>query len=277
MTTSPYRGHEMSPRVEDATALKKQLASARRFKIAAVVIALGYPVLYFLITYQARPESGYDWTAFITGGICGTALFFTIPWAVGVNKGRKAAERLYLNGTQLTIVGMPRKTETVLDLTRTRAEVRLDWLVDSDLVNSKALTEAQRNTRIEMVHKALDKQIANGTAPCVYVPVLLLYRDDGHKFPILLADNKTRNIRATSEIHMLERAMQFATDPTIQHAAGQLRTIARWQRLPAIYEARPDTIPPTPTDYPTTAPPPPTPVIRGEPAPETTVTGPAQP
>lgn len=279
MTATPYHGHELSPRVEDPAQRERLLASGRRFKIAAVVLSVGYLLFLGVVGYQQGIEDGNDWSSVITGAVCGTALFFGVPWAVGANKQRKAVERLYLNGSHLTIVGIPnKKAATTLDLTRTRAEVRLDWLVDSDLINSTALTEQQRNSRIELVQKSLDRQIAKGTAPCVYVPMLLLHREeDGHKFPILLADNKSRRIRSAGEIHMLERAMQFATDPAIQYAAGQLRTVARWQRLPAIYEALPDAIPATGTDHPATAAVIPTPVLRGEPAPEIAITGVVKP
>lgn len=279
VTATPYHGQELSPRVEDASHRGRQLAAARRYKIAAVVLLVAYLGLLGWLGYAEYPLNGNDWSSIITGAVCGTFVFFGVPWSIGATKQRRTVERLYLNGTRLTVVGIPgRKDTTDLDLTRTRAEVRLDWLVDSDLINAKGLTQEQRDTRITLVMKNLDRQIANGAVPCVYAPVLLLYREpDGHKFAIQLADNKTRRMRAAAEIHALERAMQFASDPAIQHAAGQLRTVARWRRLPAIFDARPDVIPATPADHPATAGPIPTPVQRGEAAPEITVTGPIKP
>lgn len=277
MTATPHLGQEMSPRVVNPADRTRQLARAVRYRIAAIIFGVAILATVSVIVFRTRPENGNDWVSVITGTVCGLAVFCVLPWLTAVRLRRKAGERMYLNGTQLTIAGSGGKPATTLDLSRTRAEVRLDWLLDSDLINATGVDDEKRERAIRLVRQGIEKEIAHGNAPCVYAPVLILHRDDGRRIPVLLADDKTRQMRSVAELHALERAMQFASDSAIQRAAGQLRTIARWRRLPAIFDAPPDAIPETPVDHPATADMVPTPVLRGESAPEITVTGPIKP
>ncbi|WP_211253053.1 hypothetical protein, partial [Glycomyces tenuis] len=63
-----------------------------------------------------------------------------------------------------------------------------------------------------------------------------------------------------------------AADPAIRHAAGQLRTVLRWTKLPVVHDAAPDAIPVSPEDA-SSAPVPRTPVISGVAGPEIKVVG----
>lgn len=103
---------------------------------------------------------------------------------------------------------------------------------------------------------------------------LALRRDPGNiEFIIDLTNPRTRHMRSDREIPMREGTMRFAPDPATRLAAGQLRTVARWTRLPVIYETSPDAVPASP-DGTGSAPTPRTPVVRGVPAPEIDVVGP---
>jgi len=172
--------------------------------------------------------------------------FLVAPFTLGFVIRRAAGEQLYLNGAELTVVSPGSREPAVFDLTRTRARVRLD---------------GPNTGRPKATGKA-------GGGAGVFRPVLVLFRGSGSdEFTIDLANLQTRQMRSDREILMLEGVMRFAPDPATQLAAGQLRTVARWTRLPVIYEASPDAIPASRAGT-MSAPPPRTPVARGVPAPE---------
>jgi len=54
---------------------------------------------------------------------------------------------------------------------------------------------------------------------------------------------RTRAMRFAHETRALEAVMRLSANTAIQHAAGQLRTVLRWTRLPVIHDAAPDAIP----------------------------------
>jgi hypothetical protein len=180
----------------------------------------------------AVANGGFEWTGYNETRQGRTALtypamglvfglvFLISPFAVGFALRRAAGEQLYLNGTELTIVSPGSREPDVFDLTRTRALVRLDAPTGSNTGDGEAGT-----------HR----------------PVLVLLRDPGNReFVIELADLRTRRMRAEREILMLEGVLRFAADPATQWAAGQLRTVARWPRLPVIHESAPSAIPASP-------------------------------
>lgn len=77
---------------------------------------------------------------------------------------------------------------------------------------------------------------------------MLLSETSRREAVIELADRRSRAMRLSDETRALEAAMRFGVDPAIQHAAGQLRTLLRWTRLPVIHDAAPDAIPASPPD-----------------------------
>lgn len=223
-----------------------------------VVLIVGSVVL-------ASMNGGFEWTSYEGSGFrrnSGTGLsyegtgvvfgfvFLTSQFGLGFAFRAAAGDALYLNGTELTVVRPGRGEPRVFDLTRTRARVRLDKVAGSRPGSAKAREQV-------------------GT----YRPVLVLFADsDGRESIIELANLTTRNMRYSQETRMLEGAMRFTTDPAIQHVAGQLRTVARWMKLPVIHEASPDAIPASPDDA-SSSPIPRTPVAVGVAAPEIEVVG----
>lgn len=96
-------------------------------------------------------------------------------------------------------------------------------------------------------------------------PLLVWHPDDGDAaVPVELCDVSKRTLRDRDQILSLADAAQRNPDSRSQHAAGQLRTVARWSRLPYIEAAGTHAIPATPFNHPAQ----PTPVYKGEPAPE---------
>lgn len=263
MTALPPSGHELSPRVETPEQRRRKLASGARFRTVAVVLTATYLGVLGWVAYQEWPLDGDQWTSLVTGVACGLVVFFALPWSIGSHKRRQARQVMRLNGHQITVTGGSRKAGGTFDLGRIRAEVRLSGPGDSGGTAMADLTDEQRQARIDLIRKSLDRNTNAGITPRLYTPTLVLHGDDGTKLPILLADNKSGEMRSPAEIHMLERALHVNPDPATRHAVAQLRTVARWSRLPAVYDARPDAIPPTPVDHPFDAPPPPTPVYAG--------------
>ncbi|MGH3729987.1 MAG: hypothetical protein ACRDTU_14745 [Micromonosporaceae bacterium] len=254
----------MASRVGIATDPERLAAMFRRIQISGAVTGV---VLIVGSLVLATMDGGFEWTSYnetrqgetaltypATGVVSGVVLLL-FPFTFGFVMRAAVGEQLYLNGTELTMVKPGSREPDVFDLTRTRAQVRLDAPTGSNVGRSKASGKA-------------------GDEVGAYRPVLVLFREsDGHESIIELANLRTRHMRADQEILMLEGAMRFAADPAIQHAAGQLRTVARWTKLPVIYETSPDAIPVTPADAQSSQAPQ-TPVANGIPAPEIEIVGP---
>jgi hypothetical protein len=227
LATRTYNGHRMTSRV--GVDPERLAALARMMQISGPVIGA------LLITGSvvlATMNGGFEWTGFNETRQGQTALtypamglvfglvFLVSPFTMGFAFRRAAGEQLYLDGAELTIVGPGNREPDVFDLTRTRASVRLDASTGSNA--GRAETGTHR-------------------------PVLVLLRDpDNREFVIELADLRTRRMRSEREILMLEGVLRFAADPATQWAAGQLRTVARWPRLPVIHESSPNAIPASP-------------------------------
>jgi len=262
LSDKTYNGHRMTSRV--GVDPERLAAVARLVQVSGDVVGV---VLIAGSVVLAYMNGGFEWTGYNETRQGGTALTYPAmglvfglvllvgPFGVGFAIRRAAGEQLYLNGTELTIVSPGSHEPTVLDLTRTRARVRLDGPTGSNTGRPKASGKA-----------------AGGVG--AFRPVLVLCRDPGNnEFIIDLANLQTRHMRSDREILMLEGAMRFAADPATRWAAGQLRTVARWTRLPVNHETSPDAIPASP-DGTRSAPPPRTAVARGVPAPEIEVVGP---
>ncbi|MGH8880397.1 MAG: hypothetical protein ACRD0P_24095 [Stackebrandtia sp.] len=234
----------------------------RKMRIGGVCIGAALIAVSVIVPMM---NGGFEWTAYhgesfrsnsgtglsyeATGLLIG-AVFLVSPFTFALVFRSVAGEALYLNGTELTVVKPGRGQDRVFDLTRTRAQVRLDKVPGSRPGSAEARQKV-------------------GT----HRPVLALFADsDGGESIIELANLRDRYMRYSQETRMLEGAMRFATDPAIQHAAGQLRTVARWMKLPVIHEAAPDAIPASPDDA-LSSPIPRTPVAVGVAAPEIEVVG----
>ncbi|RRR96424.1 hypothetical protein [Glycomyces terrestris] len=213
-------------------------------------------------------DGGFEWTAYHgssfrsssgtglsyegTGVIVGL-IFLTWPYAIGYAFRVGAGDLLYLDGTELTVVRPGRRAPAVLDLSRVRSEVRLEQVRGSQ----PGSAEAREQT---------------GS----YRPVLVLLSATGDREAVIeLADHRSRAMRLSDETRALEAAMRFGADPAIQHAAGQLRTLLRWTRLPVIHDAAPDAIPASPPDA-ASAPIARTPVVSGVEGPEIDIVGPGR-
>lgn len=222
-----------------------------------IIGACAGAVLIVVSVVLPSMNGGFEWTSYNqtrsgngTGlsyeglGVVFGLVFMVGPLGTGYAFKAAAGNLLYLNGTQLTVVKPGGREAKEFDLTRTRAQVRLDKVPGSRPGSAKVREEV-------------------GT----HRPVLVLFADsDGRETIIELANQRTRNMRYSQETRMLEAAMRFATDPAIQHAAGQLRTVARWVKLPVIHDAAPDAIPASPAEEPIQVPR--TPVRIGVAAPE---------
>ncbi|WP_143517213.1 hypothetical protein [Pseudonocardia sp. MH-G8] len=219
----------------------------------------------------ASVNGGFEWTSFNETRQGQTALtypalglvfgliFLIGPFTLRLVIRTTAGEQLYLNGTELTIVSPGNRETSVFNLTRARAQVRLDAPTGSNTGRAEASGKAGGKAGADV-----------GTLR----PVLALFRDsDNREFIIELANLHTRQMRSDREILILEGAMRFAADPATQRAAAQLRTVARWTRLPVIHETWPDAIPTSPYDT-MSAPTPRTRVASGVPAPEIEIVGP---
>lgn len=259
MSDKSYSGHRMLSRVGVMTDPAAMASIVRKMRIIGVCLGA---VLIVGSVVLASMDGGFEWTSYHTGRNSGTGLsyegtgvvfgfvFMVAPFATGFAFRAGAGDLLYLNGTELTVVRPGRREPEVFDLTRSRAQVRLDKVTGSRPGSAKGREQA-------------------GT----HRPVLVLSADpDGRETIVELANLTSRVMRSSHETRMLEEAMRFATDPAIQHAAGQLRTVARWTKLPVIHEASPDAIPASPTDA-QSSPIPRTPVAVGVEAPEIQVVG----
>jgi hypothetical protein len=153
-----------------------------------------------------------------------------------------------------SVVKPGRRAPRVVDLARVRSQVRLEKVPGSRPGSAEAREKVGS-----------------------YRPVLVLLSEtDRRESVIELADQRTRAMRLTHETRALEAAMRLSADPAIQHAAGQLRTLLRWKRLPVIHDAAPDAIPASPDDA-TSTPIPRTRVASGVEGPEIEVAGPGRP
>ncbi|MHA6631253.1 hypothetical protein ACU61A_37955 [Pseudonocardia sichuanensis] len=258
LSSNAYSGHRMTSRV--GVDPERLAAVVRLVQISGAVLGV---LLICGSVVLAFSNGGFEWTSYNETrqgrtaltypalGLVAGLVFLIGPFGVRLATRKAGGEQLYLNGTQLTIVSPGSREPDVLDLTRTRALVRLDPPTGSNTGRGDA----------------------GGTAGA-HRPVLALFRaSDNREFVIELANPRTRQMRSNQEILVLEGAMRFAADPATARAAAQLRTVARWTRLPVIHETSPDAIPASPYDT-TSAPAPRTRVASGVPAPEIEIVGP---
>lgn len=262
MSGKSYSGHRIVSRVGATLDPEHMAVLVRRMRIIGACLGAGLIIVSVVLS---NLNGGFEWTSWEGGsfrrnsgtglsyegtGVVFGALFMIFPLGLGYAFRAATGEVLYLNGTQLTVVRPGRGEPVVLDLTRTLAQVRLDKVPGTRPGSAEARQKV-------------------GT----HRPVLVLHPESGgRELKIELANLRDRNMRNRQETRMLEAAMRFATDPAIQHVAGQLRTVARWNKLPVVHHASPDAIPASPVDEPVQVPR--TPVREGVAAPEIEIVGP---
>lgn len=263
MSRSPISGQRMESRVGAFLGPESTAVFVRRTRILGaclgIVLVVGSVVL-------ANVNGGFDWTSYHSStarrsggtglsyegtGVVFGLVFLIGPLGLGYALLASAGDLLYLNGSKLTVVKPGRRAPKVFDLTRVRSEVRLDKAPGSRPGSAEAREKVGSHR-----------------------PVLVLLSESGRReAAIELADLRARHMRLAQETRALEAAMRLAADPAIQHAAGQLRTVLRWTRLPVVHDASPDAIPATP-DGAASSPILRTPVFSGVAGPEIEVVGP---
>lgn len=264
MSKSVFDGHMMPGHVGDRP--RRLARAAKLYKAAgAAIFVLVVAVMPKLAVENVIDKGGSVAGAVSYGAVgvgCGGLLFGGLPWMVGVVYKWQSRQRAYLDGVQLTVIkvyGNP----VVFDLSRAHVAVELvggrfdnidrdsgRFLIDDRSCQfMRGATRGRRRIDFVPMH-----------------PVLVLYDDDGSAVPIELCFVPSSQMRDSAEIVMLAQAIASNPDPRAQHAAGQLRTVARWPRLPYIVDAAADAVPATSADLPAHAEAPPTPVRVGEPA-----------
>lgn len=241
----------------------------RRYQIAGAIVALA---IIGLTVRMGMEDPDRSVASLIIGLLCGIGLFAGLPWMIGAVKQRHARQRVHINGTQVTVVGLVKRAPNVLDMRTTRASVELVGGPYSDNT-TKHLAQGSRMAIYDRRHQVERGAINLSKRYFVpYHPVLVLFRpEDEFALPVELCHVASGRMRDRAEILLLERVLRYSHDPGTQHAAGQLRTIATWQRLPHITDAASDAVPATPPDHPHAAGAIPTPVRAGAPSPEITV------
>lgn len=254
--------------------------TGRNFMIVGYLL-LGFCVLVALpgMLAGSRDELGQLTTGEVVGVAAGVAVGCGLvgggPWLYGYSWRVQSRQELILDGAELTVGGGmsgPRGLfpHGVFDLTRAPLAVEL-----VGGTRPKGMLGFRRGHRRPLTQQEWARFVIRerrgqciGSARLPYHPVLLLQRDDGWLVPVELCDVTSRQMRDQREILQLARVMDGSHLERVRRAAGQLRTVARWARLPLITAAEPDAVPSTPADYPLGDPPLRTPVRSGDHEPE---------
>jgi hypothetical protein len=262
MSGRSFSGRRMVSRIGASLDPEDTATLVRRMRISGACLGIA---LIAVSVVLGTVNGGFEWTAWRgssfrrssgTGlswegsGVVFGLVFLIGPLGFGYALRAGAGDLLYLDGTELTVVRPGRRAPKALDLARVRSEVRLEKVPGSRPGSAEAREKSGS-----------------------YRPVLVLLSETGRREAVIeLADQRTRGMRLSDETRALEAAMRFGADPAIQHAAGQLRTLLRWTRLPVIHDAAPDAIPVSPVDA-TSEPIPRTRVASGVEGPEIEVVG----
>ena len=180
-------------------------------------------------------------------------------WIIGVRRYRVAGYVLFISAGRLVLTSSGRPIRSV-ELAGSRATVELVGGVRerSDVTDEPLLPR-----------KPVDSDLSIGVGE-YFVPLHPVLRvEDVHSGDVIvveLCDVAGRRMRDREQLAMLRDVVE--TDIGAGHAAGQLRTLMRWQRLPRIVDADPDAVPSTPADRPDHAQVLPTVVRAGVPAAE---------
>lgn len=265
MSGKSFSGQRMVSKIGVFLDPERTAAFVRRMRISGACLGIA---LIAVSAVLGSMNGGFEWTAYHSSTIRssgGTGLsyegsgvvfglvFLIGPLSLGYALQAGAGDLLYLNGTELTVVKPGRRAPRVFDLARVRSEVRLEKVLGSRPGSAEAREKVGSHR-----------------------PVLVLLSETGRRESVIeLANQRTRAMRLAHETRALEAAMRFGADTAIQRAAGQLRTVLLWTRLPVIHDAAPDAIPASPADA-ASSPIPRTRVASGVESPEIEVVGPGR-
>ncbi|THV30205.1 hypothetical protein [Glycomyces paridis] len=263
MSDSLFSAQRMVSRVGASLDPEDTATFVRRMRIIGACLGIALIVVSVAL---ANANGGFDWTSYHSStarrsggtglsyegtGVVFGLVFLIGPLGFGYAIRSRAGDLLYLNGSELKVVKPGRRAPKALDLTRVRSEVRLEKVPGSRPGSAEAREKVGS-----------------------FRPVLVLLSESGQReTAIELADTRARAMRLTHETRAFEAAMRSAADPAIRHAAGQLRTVLHWKRLPVVHDASSDAIPATP-DGAASSPILRTPVISGVAGPEIEIVGP---
>lgn len=262
MSGKSFSGQRMESRIGSFLGPERTSIFVRRMRIIGTCLGIA---LITVSVVLGTMNGGFEWTDYHSSTVRsngGTGLsyegsgvvfglaFLIGPLGIGYALQAGAGDLLYLDGTELTVVKPGRRVLRTFDLSRVCSEVRLEKVPGSRPGSAEARQKVGS-----------------------YRPVLVVLSETGRREVVIeLADQRSRAMRLSNETRALEAAMRFGVDPAIQHAAGRLRTLLRWTRLPVIHDAAPDAIPVSPVDA-TSAPIPRTRVASGVEGPEIEVVG----
>ena len=193
------------------------------------------------------------------------ALAIAVPlWIVGRRRYRVAGHLLSIWQGRLFLTAPGRSAKSI-ELTRARASVRLVGGVHGGQRGGTG--DEHRMFPGKPVHSAMSIRPGQYFVPLH--PVLRLeHLDEDTAITVELCHVASRRMRDRDQLITLSEIVEHHTAENGERAAGQLRTLARWQRLPHIIDAEPDAVVVTPPDRPSYAPVLPTPVRAGVPAAE---------
>jgi hypothetical protein len=262
MSGKSFSGQRMESRIGSFLGPERTSIFVRRMRIIGTCLGIA---LIAVSVVLGTMNGGFEWTDYHSStarsnggtglsyegsGVVFGLAFLIGPLGFGYALKAGAGDLLYLDGTELTVVRPGRRVPDTFDLSRVCSEVRLEKVPGSRPGGAEAREKVGS-----------------------YRPVLVVLSETGRREAVIeLADRRSRAMRLSDETRALEAAMRFGVDPAIQHAAGQLRTLLRWTRLPVIHDAAPDAIPVSPDDA-TSAPIPRTRVASGVEGPEIEVVG----
>ncbi|GAA2125254.1 hypothetical protein [Glycomyces algeriensis] len=265
MSGTSFSGQRMESRIGSFLGPERTSILVRRMRISGACLGIA---LIAVSVVLGTMNGGFEWTDYHSStarsnggtglswegsGVVFGLVFLIGPLGFGYALRAGAGDLLYLNGTELTVVKPGRRAPTVFDLARVRSEVRLEKVPGTRPGSAEAREKVGSHR-----------------------PVLVLLSETGRREAVIeLADQRSRAMRLSNETRALEAALRCGADPATQHAAGQLRTLLRWTRLPVIHDAAPDAIPASPEDA-TSAPIPRTRVASGVEGPEIEVAGPGR-
>ncbi|MFD0555937.1 hypothetical protein FB566_1155 [Stackebrandtia endophytica] len=190
-------------------------------------------------------------------------------WIIGGRRYRIAGHLLSIWQGRLFLTA-PGRSAKAIELSRARASVRLVGGVHGGQRDRSRDDERSFPTR--PVHSSMSIRPGRYFVPLH--PVLRLeHLDEDTVITVELCHVASRRMRNRDQLITLAEIVEHHTADNGPRAAGQLRTLARWQRLPHILDAEPDAVVVTPPDRPTHAPVLATPVRAGVPAAEIDIPG----